>query len=200
MQGPETGSVAVSVALDGLRRTLSAYHRLVERRGGRGEDWPDFELVAVRVTTEELDLSTVDARSAAFRKVRDALDAHQGWARCQSALMWSGMTAFPDFVSAGSAMMAEWRIDDSRSVRISPSQANGFRAVMRTFSERKLGDDLPADGEFAGLCQRKTIIAHDRTGHEQLVYHVYWGVGQGQPHHEIRPIFDRFVGFDNGDA
>ena len=190
----------MSDVTNALRQTLSNYGRLETIISKRGVAPPSFDLVAVHIETEEIDLSDVAARTTAFKRVSDILSAQEGWARCQSALVWFGMATVPDFESSGPPIMAEWQIDGSTSARLLPHPEGGARALIRTYIERPLGQSEPAPGEIACLRERIEVLAHVRVERATLVHHVFWGAGVGQPHHAIRRLFDRFVGFGDGET
>lgn len=180
-------------------RLLGLYDTFRGLRRGEPETWPDLVPVRLHVTDTRIDLKSEAARRSAFDKAMAALGAGEGWLRLQSALAWSGMAEPPGFATAGAPISGEWTAGNTASVRLLPDPAAVAGGRLYTVTEYAAGAEAPAEA-FPCLRQQLSVLAHPRCGWEQLRYHIFWGVGPGEPHHAIRRRTYRFAGFADGGA
>lgn len=180
-----------------LTRAFADYRRLqaqdAERLEGERMDLPDLALVAVRCRTEEVDLT------AAVNRVRDGVNAGQGWARLRSGLALAG--EYPE--NLGEPLYADWATGGSASCRLRVLSGGAtYRARVWTFAERELKpeDALHAD-EIPALREVRRMPAQGLGGHIlALVHHVYWAAAPHEDVHALARRFDRFAGFETRSA
>jgi len=178
--------------LKALRQACEDYKEL--RKADEKSRWPELVLVAVKKESQPW-----QADEEHFKQIVEALNkkGQSGWARLQSALIWTGNSDRPGHERGGSPLQAEWTETPDLSCRLQADPDKPGQTRLWRYHERILGpDSTPDEGETAFLRQETALLGHPaRLKGRFLGYHVFWGAGPQEDAHALRRVFARFTGF-----